>query len=176
MDRSFRDVPLPGLTGAIFDDVDVGPRATRAIVDDPQGDRVYCWGEDASKLGEASPEDESFYVMTPPPDVDLQALMLGEEHACALVGMGEVWCWGDNTSSQVSSDDISEASGPVLTVSGSDASSPYVAISAGGALTCVQKQVDGGGEILCWGSNVYGQANPGGEIGHSLVPIKIKVP
>lgn len=72
-------------------------------------------------------------------------LALGARHACALLGTGAVYCWGQNEFLQLGSgEQVAQPSARVVPGLG-DA----VFIAAGNTATCVVRE---SGEVTCWGN------------------------
>jgi alpha-tubulin suppressor-like RCC1 family protein len=79
---------------------------------------------------------------------------VGEDHVCALLQNGDVYCWGDNTFGQLGR--AGAASATPVKVSGGFV---FTSLSAGRAHTCAVEA--GSGAIGCWGSNNSGQLGDG---------------
>ena len=83
----------------------------------------------------------------------ITAVSTGGIHACGIVA-GAVFCWGDDSSSQVSGGGdanahvIEDEDGEIV---------PFVAVSAGGLHTCGLTE---DGAIHCWGEDGLGQSTP----------------
>ena len=127
-----------------YRDVSAGGRHTCAIRSDGE---IECWGASGYRIAD-TPElrfgDDPFVTVS-----------AGETHACARSEAGFVVCWGDAS--------IPPGAGP------EGSTYPFVAVGAGNANTCAVHAIqrfapDGGppteGELVCWGWNAYGQANP----------------
>jgi alpha-tubulin suppressor-like RCC1 family protein len=87
-------------------------------------------------------------------------LTAGNEHACALLQAGDVWCWGADDQAQIlgPADASTCPLGPCRPTPTQIPGLPNVVqVSAGGAQTCA---VDADGGVWCWG------ANPSGGLGH----------
>lgn len=78
-------------------------------------------------------------------------LAVGEEHACALLGDGGVWCWGHNDQGQLGNGTISDTVEPPRRV----LDGPYTRLSAGAHHTCAIRAADRA--VECWGSGDNGQ-------------------
>ena len=65
---------------------------------------VWCWGaNEEGQLGTAANSlFEADARQTVPPVMGIVSIAAGPAHTCALGSQGEVWCWGRNTSGQVS--------------------------------------------------------------------------
>lgn len=85
----------------------------------------------------------------------------GSNFTCALLGTGDVYCWGSNVEGQVGNGMMG---GTVLLPAHVQLPAPAVEISAGGSPTieighaCARLST---GEIYCWGSGGYGQLGDG---------------
>lgn len=84
------------------------------------------------------------------------ALTAGEEHTCALDDAGAVWCWGSNAFGQLGTEDVEQTAYPVRVALSTEAH--VVAVAAGAHHTCA---VTRGRDVLCWGSNGFGQIGIG---------------
>ncbi|WP_249756147.1 MopE-related protein [Microvenator marinus] len=78
---------------------------------------------------------------------------LGEEHACALISTGRVYCWGSNDFDQLGYDGPGSPT-PVLVEGLTD----VVSINAGRNYTCA---LDTSAVLRCWGSNESGALGTG---------------
>ncbi|MBI4238124.1 MAG: hypothetical protein HY696_06875 [Deltaproteobacteria bacterium] len=127
--------------------VDAGNSHTCAT--DKNG-KLWCWG--ANWLGQlGTPAWTQSYRAWADwvPTVGTYFTSAGNYHTCALIGFGDVLCWGLNGSLQLG-----------VKLNGWTAQAQSVglidmaAVSAGGHHTCV---VEDGGKARCWGSNQHGQ-------------------
>ncbi len=75
-------------------------------------------------------------------------------HTCAIVGSGEVWCWGDNAFGQLGNGTTNDSPTPVLAAGISDA----IEITMGRWHVCALR---GSGRVSCWGRNLYGEVGNG---------------
>lgn len=82
-----------------FVDVEAGWRHACAITDDGQ---LFCWGDDTwNQIGPGSPEQFQVTPVRALPDVRVVDVGVGSSHTCALDDAGRVFCWGDNSYSQL---------------------------------------------------------------------------
>ncbi len=127
---------------------------------------VVCWGNNLSgQLGDGdAPNDKPspVYVETAPGTrlAGAQALALGGQHSCALLGTSEVRCWGRNDQGQLGNASQGNSSRAVAVL---QATAPDVnlvdveALAAGFQHSCALA----GGQVRCWGNNALGQlGNP----------------
>jgi Regulator of Chromosome Condensation (RCC1) repeat protein len=131
---------------------------------------MRCWGGNA--FGQLGNGTKNPSLLPLPVRVDLmgtpligvQALSLGNAHACAVVDAGgetEVRCWGDNANGQLGDGTTTESPLPVTVLK-----SPGVplsgasAVAAGGIHTCALMN---DGQVLCWGGNANGQLGDGSQ-------------
>jgi len=134
---------------------------------------LKCWGANlAGQLGLGDTEyrgDEPGEMGENLPYVDLgtnsdvHAVSLGQDHACALVGEGNVKCWGGNEYGKLGlGDTVTRGDGP----NEMGDNLPFVALAAPGA-TLVAVGWDhscallGYGRVQCWGRNDEGQLGLG---------------
>jgi alpha-tubulin suppressor-like RCC1 family protein len=149
-------------------DVGIGNRYTCALTD---AGSVRCWGlNDVGQLGLGHKmnigDDE------PPKaagDLSLGGkavqLVVTESHACALLELGAVRCWGRGafdegtagmlgygSKEHVGDDELPSAVGPV------DLPGPVERLATGARHTCAVLR---DGQMFCWGANLYGQLGLG---------------
>ena len=121
---------------------------------------VECWGRKfgAAVAGWLTTCTTAADCVNVPTAVTLPAaairVVVGAEHACALLTTHDVYCWGDNTHGQLGRSGGASAT-PVL-VSGGYL---FTTLSAGADHTCAVEA--GTGAIGCWGRNDSGQLGDG---------------
>ena len=71
-------------------------------------------------------------------------------HTCALTGIGDAYCWGENERGQVGDGTTADRLAPTAVVGGLI----FTSIDAGFRHTCGR---DNTGALYCWGSNGAGQ-------------------
>ncbi|WP_052555609.1 DUF4215 domain-containing protein [Enhygromyxa salina] len=146
---------------------------------------VRCWGRNGlGQLGQGHLEHigdnelpsstELVQIIPPalPANTEVVSVALGGNHGCALLGGGEIMCWGANGSGQlgygdlnnVGDDDVPSSRVPV------DIGGPAVEVTCGANHTCARRD---DGEVLCWGDNSVGQLGLGNtnNIGDDELPV-----
>ena len=147
---------------------------------------LYCWGENL--YGEIGDGTNSTPTNPEAIKVNLGTSKVrsvsaggmqnkGVSHTCAILEHGTtsanqgVWCWGDNSYAQLGRGNIN----PTVTLAtatpqqvtnlpGGTGSNEIVAVSAGGAHTCVlskESSALSGSGVKCWGANELGQLGNG---------------
>jgi alpha-tubulin suppressor-like RCC1 family protein len=94
-------------------------------------------------------------------------LVAAASHACAIVGSGEVSCWGSNSNGQLGD---GTRSGKLVPTPTAVIPEPVVEVSAGGSETCARTASGG---AWCWGDNSFGQIGDGSVLTARLVPTKV---
>ncbi|NVB38516.1 DUF4215 domain-containing protein [Pseudenhygromyxa sp. WMMC2535] len=134
---------------------------------------VRCWGANASgQLGYGDVanigDDElpnaaglvSLIPATLPPNTEVVDVELGGSHSCALLGSGDVLCWGANASGQL-------GLGNTNPIGDDETPNTQLAVSLPGAVkqlalganhTCALLTT---GAVSCWGDNQVGQLGLG---------------
>ncbi len=121
--------------------------------------RVYCWGRgEMGQLGQRKKEDE---ISAPAEVTDLKggavAIAVGDNHGCAAMRDGKVFCWGSNGYGKLGSGEKNVYSAEPVSVKGLG-TGMVVALAAGANHTCALTDL---GKIKCWGANSYGQVGTG---------------
>jgi alpha-tubulin suppressor-like RCC1 family protein len=128
-----------------------------------EGGEVKCWGHGSvGQLGQDSREN----IGAKPGDMaDLRPVYLGKtalqvsvgiSHTCALLGGGEVKCWGSGNRGQLGRDsqgDIGDKPGDMAKLEVVHLGKRAIQVSAGVIHTCALLE---GGEVKCWGKGDYG--------------------
>jgi alpha-tubulin suppressor-like RCC1 family protein len=78
---------------------------------------------------------------------------VGGQHACGIQGDGGLWCWGDNSTSQLGIGSVLEADAPARVGTAS-----WRAVAAGAMFTCGIQTDD---SLWCWGDTANGQTGTG---------------
>ena len=111
-------------------------------------EQVYCWGHNSDgELGDGTTTDSDVPVAVSLARGSVVQIAAGDEHACALLSTGAVWCWGDNSDGQLGDGTTVSSHKPVqvMGLSGVDA------IAAGKSDTCAIAGTSEG--LYCWGLN-----------------------
>ena len=133
--------------------IDAGSQHTCAVT--PSG-AAYCMGANHHlQLGDGG---ISFRQSLPTPVVSLGSgvarIRGGSQHSCAVTMAGALYCWGDNSNSQLG-DNLGDRAVPVV-VPG--LGSGVADVDAGGTHTCA---VTTSGAAYCFGANESGQLGTG---------------
>jgi alpha-tubulin suppressor-like RCC1 family protein len=154
----------PGFSSTPVQVMGLGPAVAVAAGDEHTcaalGDgTAWCWGSNYDgQLGYGGPTQIPDGNKTSPIQCEGIAgavhVAAGRRASCAVLGTGEVWCWGYNGSGQLGTGNNGSSAIPVKTL-GLDTAR---FVTAGNDHTCVRLE-DGG--IRCWGSNGWGQLGNG---------------
>lgn len=150
------NVPGPADSVTAARTVATGLEYSCAVLTD---DTVSCWGRNhLAQLGRGSVTP----AVTAAPGavsigVPVSKVAAGKAFACALTTVGAVWCWGENTASQIG--DATAGSPRLAPAQVSNLGGTAVDVVAGGAHACA---VLSSGEVRCWGDNSAGQLGMGG--------------
>jgi alpha-tubulin suppressor-like RCC1 family protein len=144
--------------------VSAGAFHTCAIV---AGVRLRCWGwngfgqlGDSTETDRSAPADVLWLAGTP------AAVAAGYDFTCALMRAGNIRCWGNDEFGQLGDGASTQHDTPVdVQALGDKALSVAAGFYAACALTA-------GGEIMCWGNNLYGQLG-NGTTASSGVPVSV---
>lgn len=108
-------------------------------------DEVWCWGRGwDGELGRGALVDSSPSLRQIAGLGEVQRLVAGSYHTCALDSQGRVWCWGGNRTKQLATGDTLARSAPTLAL----VDSVFVDLVASAWGTC---GVTAGGTYHCWG-------------------------
>ena len=138
--------------------VSAAPQGTCAVLG---SGALYCWG--AIPLGNGTSGADSCFPFgacsTTPVAVGsintATSVAVGSfGNVCALLAVGTVECWGDNTFGELGNGARSESGTPVAVSGITNA----IAIAAGNADTCAVLATGG---VDCWGTNVAGELGDG---------------
>jgi YD repeat-containing protein len=157
--------PLTLPTGTTATAVIVGGQHACALLN---VQRLTCWGRDTDgQLGNGAATTGNVFV--PPFPVTLpapiaggvSALDAGEEQTCAVLGSGQVTCWGGDFDGQLGNGpfgDTARPSTPITLPGGATA----IAVSAGFVHTCALLNT---AQVTCWGNAGSGALGNGAGTG-----------
>lgn len=114
--------------------------------------KVYCWGDNSAfQLGhkDAEKNDEPMIVTGLNGD-EIDAIVAGGFHTCALLKSNELKCWGSNSYGERGDENTDASEKPVLVEIGL-----VDRVAAGGGTTCAREK--GSKQVNCWGYNFFGQ-------------------
>jgi alpha-tubulin suppressor-like RCC1 family protein len=131
------------------------------------GGAVLCWGNNKyGQLGDGTSEIRRSPAAIESLDQGVAKVIAGWNHTCAVMGGGEVKCWGWNFYGQLGDETKAAQSRPVNVRRLMD---DAVDIALGWAHTCA---VTADGGVKCWGRNDSGQLGDGTNL-DSIVPLSI---
>lgn len=141
--------------------VAVGKDTSCALLDDGS---VYCWGaNDRGQVGTLDAGRDLYtpthvvLPLTPTGKEMVMDLAVGDSHACALLSIFNVWCWGDATVAQLGNNSLPTPQRPGAVHMSQAMKLSAQGIAAGGRTTCA---IDQKHQVRCWGANEFGQAGP----------------
>ncbi len=127
--------------------------------------QVRCWGaDDSGQLGDegSSPATSPQEVLAPGgigPLEGVRDLAVGSSHSCAVLGSGEVRCWGLGALGRpVGWPPFSSLPGVVENGAGTGALSGIAQVTAGQSVSCGLETT---GRVVCWGANGSGELGDG---------------
>ena len=149
--------------------ISTGNTTTCALLD---GGDIKCFGRNgAGQLGLGDKEargDEPGEMGDDLPVVDLGAaaeavaVSAGMNHVCALLGSGDIKCWGEGSGGALGQGDTDDRGGapgqmgdalPVVPLAG-----PAIAVASGHQFSCA---ILADSRVQCWGRNGYGELGAG---------------
>ncbi len=153
--------------------ISAGLNHTCMVTDDA---KVVCWGDNGiGQLGDGSTVNKNY----PVPVIDqnnnqitgVTGIAVGWQHSCALLGSGNVMCWGYNYNGQLGNNSPADySSKAVLVVENKDSTNPLSnveAITAGFNFTCALLNTGG---VRCWGAHDLGKLGDGATMDRRAPP------
>ena len=132
---------------------------------------ALCWGDNSKgELGNDSVNGSDIPVMVSGLSSNISTISAGSEFTCAVTTAEAALCWGEGGSGQLGNGQAASSSNPeaVLDTTGKAPLSGVVAVSAGSEDACA---LAGGGAVLCWGANSFGQLGNGVTSAQSNIPV-----
>ncbi|MEM6292148.1 MAG: hypothetical protein AAGA54_12810 [Myxococcota bacterium] len=125
---------------------------------------VWCWGaNDGLQLGREGDGGPTPTQIAALADLDVIHLSAGDDHACAVVEDGGVWCWGRQVNTEVvgsgNTVDLLPTLVPVTDVE---------AVAVGQNYTCAAR----GDDVRCWGDTFWGQTGADAGAGFNTLPVR----
>jgi alpha-tubulin suppressor-like RCC1 family protein len=140
---------IAGLTTA--SQISAGNQHTCALLEDAT---VVCWGDRSNgKIGDSGAVlgTATTPVATSAFASDVTQIAAGVNHTCALLDIGDVYCWGRGDEGQIGNGGVADQNAPTQ-VGGIVGS--VTAIASGSAHSCALTTANA---IYCWGRNSSGQ-------------------
>jgi len=135
--------------GTNWKQVSCGEIYTAAIKTDGT---LWLWGRNSvGQLGSNNLTDRSSPVQTVSAGTNWKQVSGGRQHTAAIKTDGTLWLWGRNSVGQLGSNNLTDRSSPVQTVS---AGSNWKQVSCGREHTAAIKT---DGTLWAWGQNDYGE-------------------
>ena len=153
--RAANDSPVPNIADARSDWVEVSASGSMTCGRrGSSGDALECWGHNsAGQLGRGATSAPSASPQPLVPPLAASAIGAGVGVVLAVDTAGQLWCWGDNAHWGCASD----TPNPVTTAQQIGTDTTWSQVSAGIWTACGIR----GGDLLCWGWNVDGEAGNG---------------
>ncbi|WP_428264501.1 RCC1 domain-containing protein [Haliangium sp.] len=130
---------------------------------------AWCWGRNEfGRLGDGSTTDRSAPVQVSALGYDVASIGVFEEHSCAVLTGGSMWCWGRNGNGELGDGSKTTRAQPVqVSALGSDVLRASYGPEA--ETTCAIKADE---SLWCWGENTSGQVGNDGAP-HVLSPERV---
>jgi alpha-tubulin suppressor-like RCC1 family protein len=155
-------VQLP--PGVVITQVTTGGEHTCAVSD---SGAAYCWGEGLEgQLGNGNESNHNTPVLVAlPPGVTVSQIEAGDDHTCAVVDTGDVYCWGKGEDGRLGNGSSFDRDVPVLV---QDLPLAAAQVSCGSAHTCAALD---DGSVFCWGDGGSGRLG-NGSLFDRLLPVQ----
>lgn len=125
---------------------------------------LWCWGENLEGelgQGDAPPFSSQLAAIRVGADQDWIAVDTGQGDTCGLRGMGDLFCWGRNSASQLG---LGDGAPRQIRVATRSDEATYRRIQTGQDSTC---GIRTDGTLHCWGANVFANLGTGDRSAHS---------
>lgn len=169
-----QSLPMYASLDRKFSNIATGDNHSCAVEDDGT---LSCFGRNnAGQLGigntdtKLDPTKVNVDTAAMTPDTDWNEVFAGRDTTCATKKDGHLYCWGQNSSLQVSKAGGSFVMSPYLVETVAMAGDTDWATAAVGFTTCGIKQ---DGRLFCWGRGNEGQLGTGPLAASSALPLEI---
>lgn len=136
---------------------------------------AYCWGDGYN--GTFGDGRTGVYSVTPVRvggGIRFAQLTGGGTYACGIDLTGTAYCWGNNFVGELGIGEHGFGAHYLVAVpTPVSTSAKFIAIASGGAHTCGLTSTS---QVLCWGTNDYGELGPGLAASLSDVPVLVQLP
>lgn len=160
-----RTAPVAVLGGLQFNILSAGNGYTCGVT---FASAAYCWGNNSfGQLGNGTTTNSAVPVAV---SGEYSQISAGSDHTCtdfvlSMLDIGQMYCWGDNSSGQLGNGTTTNSSLPIAPMVGNSVYS----MTAGANYTCAVN-FDGG--TFCWGNNSVGQLG-NGTMTNSAIPVAV---
>jgi alpha-tubulin suppressor-like RCC1 family protein len=128
---------------------------------------VFCWGDNASgQLGDAGAAVGPSVPVAASALTTATQITAGDNHACALVAAGTVFCWGEGDTGQIGDNGSVDRNVPTQVAGLANVTQ----IAAGSNHTCA---VTSAGTVFCWGLGTSGQLGNGAVVAEEPAPVQV---
>lgn len=131
--------------------------------------RLYCWGNDRrGQLGNGAGGNRAVPVEVAGALTTWTSVSAGGEHICGRRTDGRLYCWGDDSESQLGNGGANVARQTPGVVASFFAD--WASVSTGSTHTCARR---GTGRLYCGGNDSFGQVGDGGTNTDRSVPTEV---
>ena len=164
--KTFQPAPVRVMVGTSFIEVSAGGYHTCARAGDGT---MWCWGENnVGMLGDGTTTNRSTPVQVTGLPVPAAEVSAGEDHTCARLTDGTLWCWGWNFHAQLGDGSHTDSSVPLWV---DRLGTQVTEVSTGRDFTCARKA---DASLWCWGYNDYGELG-NGTVAEKTIPAAVSV-
>ena len=153
--------------------VDAEQRHSCAVLSDAS---LWCWG---TVPPDTSPQAAPARIMgsawgSHAGGMPVSAVYVGEDHTCAVLGDGSLWCWGLGSRGQLGIGSIANQHDPVRVMPAEWGSGPgLLGVNTASASWYHSCAVLADGSLWCWGAGQHGTLGVGSEARHT-VPVRVQ--